>query len=100
MIRHAGLDLTVSIPLLAIPMVEPAFGALLVTAVGAAPLAEPRKLLTGATTVALAAVATGTQKEDGPAFAVAANPSSEEIVRHRHTPWQAALDNGSSFVAG
>jgi hypothetical protein len=100
MIRHASLELATAIPPLAIAMVEPPFGALLVPAVGAASLAQPRMPLTAETTVALAAITTGAQKEFGAAFAVPTNPSSEAIVLRRHAHWQAALDNGSSFVAG
>jgi hypothetical protein len=100
MIRHASLEPAAPIASLAIAMVEPAFGALLVAVVGATSLAEPRAPLTGETTVALAAIAAGTQKENGAAFAVPANPRSEAIVRRRHAHSQAALDKGSSFVAG
>jgi hypothetical protein len=100
MIRHASLGLATAIPPLAIPMIEPPFGALLVPAVGAAPLAEPRMPSTAETTVTLAAITTDAKKEFGAAFAVPANASSEATVRRRHARWQAALDNGSSFVAG
>jgi hypothetical protein len=100
MIRHARLELTATIPPLTVAMVEPPLGALLVTAVGAAALAESRTSLTGGTAVALAAITTGAQKELGAAFAAPANPSPEAIVRRRHAHWQAALDKGSSFVAG
>ena len=100
MIRHASPDPAAAIAPLAIAMVELSFGALLVAAVGAASLTQSRKPLTSETTVALAAITPGAQKEFGAAFAVPANPSSEPIVRRRHTHWQAALDNGSSFVAG
>ena len=99
MIRHASLD-PAAIPPLAIAMIQPPFGALLVTAIGAASLAEPRMPLTSEATVALAAITTGAQKELSAAFAVAANPPSEAIVRRRHAHRQAALDNGPSFVAG
>jgi hypothetical protein len=100
MIRHARLESAAAIPPLAIAMVEPPFRALLVTAVGAASLAEPRMPLTGEAAVALAAITTAAQKEFGAAFAVPANPPSEAIIRRRHAHWQAALDNGPSFVAG
>ena len=89
-----------SIPPLAIAMVEPPFGALLVTPVGATSLAEPCVLAAGETAIALAAIAAGTQEEQGAAFAVSANPRSEAIVRRRHAHLQAALDNGSLSVAG
>lgn len=81
-------------------MVEPAFGALLMTAVGATFLAEPCVLATGETAIALAAITAGAQEEQGAAFTPPANPRSEAIVRRRHAHLQAALDNGSSFVAG
>jgi hypothetical protein len=100
MIRHASLDPAAAIAPLAIAMVEPPFGAHLVTAVGAASLAQPRMPLTSETTVALAAITSGAQKEFCAACAIPANPSSEGIVRRRHAHWQAALDNGTSFVAG
>lgn len=79
-------------------MIEPPFEALLMTAVGAASLTEPHMPLTGEATVTLAAITADAQKKLGAAFAVPANPSSEEIVR-RHAHWQ-ALDNGSSLVTG
>jgi hypothetical protein len=99
MIRHAGLD-PAAVPPLAIAMVEPAFAALLVTAIGAAALDQPCMLLTVGATVALAAITARAQKELGAAFAVPANPSSEGIVRRRHAHRQVALDNGFSLVAG
>jgi hypothetical protein len=100
MIRHASLHLTAAILPLAIAVIEPAFGALLVAAIGATSLADARATATGETAVALAAITTGTQEERGPAFAVPANPRSEASVRRRHAQLQAALDNGSSCVAG
>jgi len=100
MIRHASLDPAAAIPPLAIAMIEPPFGALLVAAIGAASLEEPRLPLTREATVALAAITAGAQKELGVAFAVPANPPSQAIVRRRHAHRQAAVDNGSSSVAG
>lgn len=98
--RHAGLDLTMTIPPLAIAVTEPPFGALLVTAVGTTSLAEPCVPATGETAIVLAAITAGTQEKQGAAFAIPANPSSEAIVRRRHAHLPAALDNGSSSVAG
>jgi hypothetical protein len=100
MIRHAGLQPAAAIPSLAIAMVEPPFGAPLMTAVGTPSLVASRKLSTGQTAVALAAITTTADKEFGAAFTVPTNASSEVTVRRRHAPRQAALDNGSSFVAG
>lgn len=99
MIRHASLN-PAAIPPLAIAMIEPPFGALLVMTIGTTSLAKPRMPLTSEATVALAAITSGAQKELGAAFAVPANPPSKAIVRRRHAHWQAALDNGSSFMAG
>ena len=81
-------------------MVEPPFRALLVTTVGATTLAKPCVPATGETAIALAAITTGTQEKQGAAFAVPTNPRSEAVVRRRHAHSQAALDNGSSSVAG
>lgn len=100
MIRHASLTPAVAIPLLAIAMIEPPFGALLVPAIGVASLVKPRTLATRGTTVALAAITSGAQIKLEATFAVPANLPSEAIVRRRHARCQAALDNGSSFVAG
>lgn len=81
-------------------MVEPSFGAPLVTAVGATSLAESCVPATGETAIALAAITTGAEEKQGTAFAVPTNPRSEAIVRRRHAHLQAALDNGFSSVAG
>jgi hypothetical protein len=94
------LNPAAAIPPLAIAMIEPPFRALLVTAIGATSLAKPRIPLTSEATVALAAIAVRAQKELAAAFAVPADPPPEAIVRSRHAHWQAALDNGSSFMAG
>jgi len=81
-------------------MVEPPFRALLVTAIGATSLAAPCVLATGQTAIALTAITAGTQEEQRAAFAVPANPRSENLVQRRHAHLQAALDNGSSSMAG
>jgi hypothetical protein len=101
MIRHASLHPAAeAVPPLAITVVQSPFGALLVTAIGAATLEEPGGPAAIETAIALSAITAGAQEELGDAFAVAANPPSEAIVRRRHAHRQAALDNGSSFVAG
>jgi len=76
MIRHAGLSLTTAIAPLPVAVVEPAFGALLVTTVGTTSLAEPYLPATGETAIALTAITTGTQEERDAAFIVPANPRS------------------------
>jgi len=68
------LDLTAAIAPLAIAVIEPPFGALLVTAVGATLLAEPCVPAAGVTAIALAAITPRTQEKQGAAFAVPANP--------------------------
>ena len=73
MIRHARLKLTAAIAPLAIAMIEPTFGTLLVAAVGATSLAEPCMPLAGGTTIALAAITAGTQEELRAAFTVPAH---------------------------
>jgi hypothetical protein len=84
MIRHASFNLAAPIPPLTIAMIEPSFGALLVTAIGAASLTHPRMLSANGATVALAAITVGAQKELGTALAVSTNPPLEAIFRRRH----------------
>lgn len=84
MIRHAGLDLTSAIALLAIAVVETPFGTLLVTPVGAASLAQSCVPPTGEATIPLAPITAGAQEKQRVAFLIAANPRSETIVRHAH----------------
>ena len=92
------------IPPLAIAMVEPSFGALLVPAVGATSLTEPREPATGGAAIVLAAITAYAQDERDAAFAVPANPWSQNyFARRRHAQLPqlpAALDNGFSSVAG
>lgn len=73
MIRHARLKLTAAIAPLAIAMIEPAFGTLLVAAVGATSLAEPRIPATSETAIAVPAIASDTQEELRAAFTVPAH---------------------------
>ncbi len=101
MIRHAALRLAIAVGLLPVPMIEPAFGASLVSQIGATPLPESRAVTAGQTAIALSAVAVQAEPEHGKASLRAANPLPENyfavIV---HLPSQAGLDNGNGFVSG
>ena len=82
-------------------MVEPPFGALLVPAIGAAPLMAPCLLTASEATITLTAVTVGTQKEQRTAFGVQTNPWSQHyFASSRHAFSQAALDNGYGPVSG
>ena len=63
LIRHAFCAMTAAIPLLPVAMVQSPFRAALVTAVGGAMLAHPRLRPARRTAVALAAIATGANRE-------------------------------------
>jgi len=70
---------------LAVPVIEPPFGALLVAAVGAAPLPAPGLLPAGDTAVALSAIAAGAEEEDCLAFGTEAKPLPQHhFVEGRH----------------
>jgi hypothetical protein len=85
LIRHEGLSLPASIGSLPIPVIEPAFRTELVTAVGCPKLRYPGVSATFNAAVTLAAVATGTDPEDGLAPRTAANPRSEnDRIRGGH----------------
>ena len=70
------------------------------TPVGATSLSDAYVATAGKTAMALAVITAGAQEEQGAAATAPANPRSESIVQQRHAHWQAALDNGSSFMAG
>jgi hypothetical protein len=57
LIRHAGLRLTPPIVALSVAVIQPAFGAALMAAVGFAALPPPRRRTACLATVALSAVA-------------------------------------------
>lgn len=104
MIRHAcaACVLVLALPILTLPvaMVEPSFGALLMSAIGTAPLIKSGLLATGLAAIALTTVTVRTQKEYGAAiFAQANSQPKHYFAVNRHAPLQAALDNGDHFVA-
>jgi hypothetical protein len=104
LIRHARLSLPAAAPVfaLSIAMIEPSFGALLVTSVGPTSLAEAGLLTTFVTAVALPAIAMRADKEHRVTLVAEADslPEYRFAMNRRHASSQAALDNGSGFVAG
>jgi hypothetical protein len=92
-----GPSLTV-LPL-AVAMIELAFPTLLVAAVSAAPLTEPRLAAAGQAAIALSAITVRTEKERRAAIAGQANPKPQNhFARNRHASPQAGLDNDDGFV--
>lgn len=101
MIRHAGLRPAPAILPLTIAMIQPSFLTLLVAAIGAATLMPTGVLATGHAAIALTAIATGTDKENGPASGVKTKPLPQNyFVERRHLSSQRVLDNGSAFMPG
>jgi|HubBroStandDraft_1064217.scaffolds.fasta_scaffold154216_2 hypothetical protein len=104
LIRHARLGLPATAPVfaLSIAMIEPSFGALLVAVVGPTSLAEAGLLTTSVTAVALSPIAVRADKEHRVTLVNEADslPEYRFPINRRHTSSQAALDNGSGFVAG
>jgi hypothetical protein len=101
MIRHARPALAVAVLPLAVAVVEPPFGTLLVTAIGRAMLAQARRSAALQAAIALSPITTGAQKKQRATFPGVTEPLSQNHFRLcRHAPYQAALDNGSGFVAG
>ena len=87
--------------LLPIPVVEPAFGTLLIAAVGRPVLPPPGFAAARRAAIALAAIAMGTNPERHPASRAAANPLPENhFSLNRHPPTQTDFDNGNRFMAG
>jgi hypothetical protein len=98
------LRLTEAAPVLplTITMIEPAFGTLLVAAVGASPLLAPGLLAAWIAAVAVSAITVRTDEEKRLALSTKANPLPQNrfAMNHRHASSQAGLDNGSGLVAG
>ena len=87
--------------LLPVPMVESAFGALLIAAVGRLVLSAPGFGTAPRTAVALAAIAMGTNPEHHLASLAAANALPENhFSLNRHPPRQADFDNGNGSCQG
>ena len=101
MIRHPRSRLAAPILPLPVAMVQPAFGTLLMPAVGTAPLLESRCGAAGEAAIALSSITVLTDPEHRVASAAAANPLTENyFAMNRHARPQTGLDNGNRFVAG
>ena len=101
MIRHARPAATLAVVLLPIPVVEPAFGTLLIAVVGRPVLPAPGFTAARRTAVALSAVAMCTNPEHRLASLAAANPLPENhFSLNRHPPRQADFDNGNGSCQG
>jgi hypothetical protein len=103
--RHARQACTLgpALPIFPLPVsvIEPSFRTLLVAAIGATPLTEPSLVAAGQAAITVSAITVGTEKKHRAAFAAQTNSQPENhFVLKRHAYSQAALDNGSSFVAG
>jgi len=84
LIRHARLRPTAPILALPVAMVEPAFRAALVAAVGAAPLLESCFATAGDAAIALSTVTVLTNPEHRVASAATANPLTENDLAINH----------------
>jgi hypothetical protein len=101
MIRHARLAAAFAVVPLTVTMIEASFRAVLMAAIGGAPLAQTRLLAAWVAAIALSAVAFGTEEEQGAAFGNKAKPLSQNhFAVRRHADCVAVLDNGLGFVAG
>jgi hypothetical protein len=81
-------------------MVQSPFRTSLVSAIGRTPLSPACLIPTGDAAIALSPIAMGTEKERCKAIPEQANPLPENCFpMRRHASPQAALDNGSRFVA-
>jgi hypothetical protein len=90
-----------AVVLLPIPVVEPAFGTLLIAAVGRPVLPAPGFAAARRAAVALSAVAMCTNPEHRLASLAAANPLPENhFSMNRHPPRQADFDNGNASCQG
>jgi hypothetical protein len=99
MIRHAGSRPAPAVCPLAVAMIEPAFQTVLVAAVGASALTEPRLAAACQAAITLSAIAARTEKESCAAIAGQANPKPQNrFASNRHASPQAGLDNDDGFV--
>ena len=85
MIRHARLAAAFAVVPLTVAMIETSFRALLMAAIGGAPLTQTRLLPARVAAIALSAVTFGTEEEHGAAFGNKAKPLSQNhFVVRRH----------------
>lgn len=100
MIRHALLCTARPVLPLAVAMIESAFGTLLMTTIGAAPLIQTGLTPAMQTAIALPAVALRAEEERRLAFTAQTNSQPQlHFALNRHPPSPAGLDNGNGFVA-
>ena len=101
MIRHARPAPTLAVLLLAIPVVEPAFGTLLIAAVGRPVLPAPGFGAARRAAIALSAIAMSTNPEHRLASLAAANALPENhFPMNCHPPTQADFDKGNGSCQG
>jgi hypothetical protein len=81
-------------------VIETAFGALLMSSIGAAPLIQPGLPAALQTAIALPVITSRAEEERRLAFTAQTNPQSQNrLAMNRHPPSPAGLDNGYDFVA-
>jgi hypothetical protein len=101
LIRHARPAPALAVLLLPVPVVEPAFRALLIAAVGRPVLPAPRFGAARRAAIALSAIAMRTNPEHRLASLAAANALPENDFSMRlHPPTQADFDNGNGSCQG
>jgi hypothetical protein len=101
LIRHARPAPAFTVLLLPIAVVEPAFGTLLIAAVGRPVLLAPGFGATRRAAVALPAIAMRTNPEHRLASLAAANPLPENhFSMNRHPSAQAGFDKGNGSCEG
>ncbi len=102
MIRHAGVN-PPSLAVLALPvaMIQPAFLALLMPAIGTPTLTPAGELAARRAAITVSAITVGADKENCVTRMPEAHPLPENCfaMNRRHASSQAGLDNGSRFVA-
>jgi hypothetical protein len=100
MIRHARPASAFAILLLAVAVIEPSLGTLLVAAIGRAVLTQLRRPAALHAAIALSTVAVRAHQEQRPTFVGVTEPLPQNyFAMRRHASSPAALDKGKSFVA-
>jgi len=101
LIRHARPAPALAVLLLAIPVVEPAFGTLLIAAVGRPVLPAPGFGAARRAAIALSAIAMRTNPEHRLASLATANALPQNhFSMNRHPPTQADFDKGNGSCQG
>jgi hypothetical protein len=101
LIRHAARELAATIGTLAITMIQPSLGALLMTPVRGAMLPAPGLAAALRAAIALAAIAAGANPEQISTVNVAAKPKPENnFPMNRHPRAQTPFDNGNGSCQG